>query len=144
LWNNFIYRGQWTETCVKQYFQETWSVFKSRRETFWASTMMMSPLNNVFTFRNAHMCLQWEAYQARRSSNFPRQMTRAFHMHKPTAKESPECVIRETPGRKTLQERHITVKSMKRIKKLVDYTWERQMNQTHCVLPIIISGRWKN
>jgi hypothetical protein len=60
--------------------------------------MIVSPLNNVFSFRNAHTCLQCVAYQARGDNNFPRQMTRAFRMHKPTAKESLECVIRETPG----------------------------------------------
>jgi hypothetical protein len=60
--------------------------------------VMVSRLNNVFTFRNAPMCLQDAAYQARGGSNFPRQMTRAFRTHKPTAKESLECVIRETPG----------------------------------------------
>jgi hypothetical protein len=60
--------------------------------------VMVSPLNNAFTFRNAHMCLQCAAYQARGGSNFPWQMTRAFCTHKPTAKESLECVIRETPG----------------------------------------------
>jgi hypothetical protein len=58
---------------------------------------MVSPLNNVFTFRNAHTCLQCAAYQARGGSNFPRQMTLAFRMQKPTAKESLEYVIRETP-----------------------------------------------
>jgi hypothetical protein len=60
--------------------------------------VMVSPLNNVFTFKNAHTCLQCAAYQERGSSNLPRQMTRAFRTHKPTAKESLECVIRETPG----------------------------------------------
>jgi hypothetical protein len=60
--------------------------------------VMVSPLNNVFTFRNAHTGLQSAAYQVRGGSNFPQQMTRAFCMHKPTAKESLECVIRETPG----------------------------------------------
>jgi hypothetical protein len=60
--------------------------------------VMVSPLSNVFTLRNAHTCLQCAAYQARGGSNFPRQMTRAFRTHKPTAKESLECVILETPG----------------------------------------------
>jgi hypothetical protein len=60
--------------------------------------VMVSPLNNVFTFRNAHTCLQCAAYEARGGNNYPRQMTRAFHTHKPTAKVSLECVIRETPG----------------------------------------------
>jgi hypothetical protein len=60
--------------------------------------VMVSPLNNVFAFRNAHTCLQCAAYQARGGSNFPRQITWAFRTHKPTAKESLECVIRETPG----------------------------------------------
>jgi hypothetical protein len=60
--------------------------------------VMVSPLNNVFTFRNAHTCLQCVAYQAQGSSNFPWHMTQAFSMHKPTAKESLECVIRETPS----------------------------------------------
>jgi hypothetical protein len=55
---------------------------------------MMSPLNNVFTFRNAHTCLQCTAYQARGGSNFSWQMTLAFRMQKPTAKESGECVVR--------------------------------------------------
>jgi hypothetical protein len=73
-------------------------VFKSRMETFRASTVMVSPLNNVFTFRNAHTCLQCAAYQTRGGSDFPRQMTRAFRTHKPTSKELLECVIRETPG----------------------------------------------
>jgi hypothetical protein len=73
-------------------------VFKSRRETFRASIVMVSPLNNVFTFRNTHTCLQCAAYQARGGSNFPRRMKLAFHTHKPTAKESLECVIRETSG----------------------------------------------
>jgi hypothetical protein len=59
--------------------------------------VMASPLNNVFTCRNVHMCLQCAEYQARGGSNFPRQ-TRAFRTHKPTAEESLECVIRETPG----------------------------------------------
>jgi hypothetical protein len=48
--------------------------------------VMVSPLNNVFTFRNAHTCLQFAAYQAGGGSNVPRQMTRAFRTHKPTAK----------------------------------------------------------
>jgi hypothetical protein len=48
--------------------------------------IVVSPLNNVFTFRNAHTCLQCTAYQARGGSNFPRQMRLAFHTHKPTAK----------------------------------------------------------
>jgi hypothetical protein len=59
--------------------------------------VMVSPLNNVFTFRNAHMCLQCAACQARSDSNFPRQMTLAFRTHKPTAKESDECVLRGIP-----------------------------------------------
>jgi hypothetical protein len=59
--------------------------------------VMVSPLNNVFTFRNAHTCLQCTAYQAQGGSNFPRQMTRAFRTHKPTAKESGECVLRRIP-----------------------------------------------
>jgi hypothetical protein len=59
---------------------------------------MVSPLNNVFTFRNTHTCLQCMAYQAQGGSNFPRQMTRVFRMHKLMAKESLECVIRETPS----------------------------------------------
>jgi hypothetical protein len=59
---------------------------------------MVSLLNNVFTFSNAHTYLQCSAYQARGGSNFPRQMTQAFRTHKPAAKESLECVIRETPG----------------------------------------------
>jgi hypothetical protein len=59
---------------------------------------MVSPLNNVFTFRNAHKCLQCTAYRARGSSKFPRQMTLAFRMQKPTAKESGECVVRGIPG----------------------------------------------
>jgi hypothetical protein len=57
--------------------------------------VMVSPLNNVFTFRNAHTCLQCAAYQVRGGSNFPRQMTRVFRTHKPTAKESGECVLSE-------------------------------------------------
>jgi hypothetical protein len=73
-------------------------MFKSRRETFWASTVMVSPLNKVFTFRNAHTCLQCMAYQARGGTNFPQQMTLAFRMKKPTAKESGECVVRGIPG----------------------------------------------
>jgi hypothetical protein len=60
--------------------------------------VMVSPLNNVFTFINAHTCLQCTAYQARGSSNFSRQTMRAFHMQKPTAKESLECVVRGIPG----------------------------------------------
>jgi hypothetical protein len=59
---------------------------------------MVSPLNNVFTFRNAHTCLQCTAYQARGGSNFSRQMTLAFCIQKPTAKESGECVVRGIPG----------------------------------------------
>jgi hypothetical protein len=43
----------------------------------------------VFTMRT---------YQVRGSSNFPRQVTRAFRTHKLTAKESLECVIQETPS----------------------------------------------
>jgi hypothetical protein len=39
--------------------------------------VMVSPLNNVFTFINAHTCLQCTAYQARGGSNFSRQMTHA-------------------------------------------------------------------
>jgi hypothetical protein len=60
--------------------------------------VMVRPLNNVFTFRNAYTCLQCAAYQARGGSNFPRQMTLAFRMQKPTAKESGECVVRGIPG----------------------------------------------
>jgi hypothetical protein len=37
-------------------FQDTWTLFKRTRETFWASTVMVSFLNNLFTFRNAHKC----------------------------------------------------------------------------------------
>jgi hypothetical protein len=59
---------------------------------------MVSPLNNVFTFRNAHTFLQCTAYQARGGSNFPWLMTLAFRMQKPTAKESGECVVRGIPG----------------------------------------------
>jgi hypothetical protein len=73
-------------------------VFKSRGETFRASTMMVNPLNNVFTFRNSHTCLQCAAYQARGGSNFSRQMTLALGIQKPTAKESGECVVRGIPG----------------------------------------------
>jgi hypothetical protein len=47
---------------------------------------MASPLNNVFTLRNAHTCLQCAAYQVPGGSNFPRQMMRVFGTHKPTAK----------------------------------------------------------
>jgi hypothetical protein len=32
--------------------------------------VMVNPLNNAFTFRNAHTCLQYTAYQARGGSNF--------------------------------------------------------------------------
>jgi hypothetical protein len=60
--------------------------------------VVVSPLNNVFTFRNTHTCLQCTAYQARGGSNFSRQMTLAFRMQKPTAKESGECVVRGIPG----------------------------------------------
>jgi hypothetical protein len=60
--------------------------------------MMMSPLNNVFNFRNAHTCLQCAAYQARGGINFPQQMMLAFRMQKPTANESGECVVRGIPG----------------------------------------------
>jgi hypothetical protein len=60
--------------------------------------VMVSPLNNVFTFRNAHTCFQCTAYPARGGSNFPRQMTLAFRMQKPTAKELGECVVRGIPG----------------------------------------------
>jgi hypothetical protein len=60
--------------------------------------VMVSPLNNVFTFRNAHTCLQCTAYQARGGSKFSRQMTLAFRMQKPAAKESGECFIRGIPG----------------------------------------------
>jgi hypothetical protein len=60
--------------------------------------VMVSPVNNVFIFRNAHTCLQCTAYQARGGRNFPRQMTLAFRMQKPTAKESGECVVRGIPG----------------------------------------------
>jgi hypothetical protein len=63
--------------------------------------VMVSPLNNVFTFRNAHTCLQCAAYQARaeaRRGKLPRQMTQTFRTHKPTAKESGECVLRGIPG----------------------------------------------
>jgi hypothetical protein len=59
---------------------------------------MVSPLNNVFTFRNAHTCLQCTAYQARGGNNFSRQMTLAFRMQKPTTKESGKCVVRGIPG----------------------------------------------
>jgi hypothetical protein len=58
---------------------------------------MMSPLNNVLTFRNAHTRLQCTTYQARGGINFPRQMTLAFRMQNPTAKESGECVVRGIP-----------------------------------------------
>jgi hypothetical protein len=64
---------------------------------------MVSTLNNVFTFRNAHTCLQCTAYQARGGSNLPRQMTLAFRMQKPTAKESGECVVRGIPGKWCLE-----------------------------------------
>jgi hypothetical protein len=60
--------------------------------------VMVSSLNNVFTFRNPHKCLQCMAYQARGGSNFSRQMTLAFRMQKPMAKESGECVVRGIPG----------------------------------------------
>jgi hypothetical protein len=60
--------------------------------------VMASPLNNVFTFRNAYTCLQCMAYQARGGSNFSRQMTLALRMQKPTAKESGECIVRGIPG----------------------------------------------
>jgi hypothetical protein len=60
--------------------------------------VMVSPSNNVLTFRNAHTCLQCTAYQARGGSNFSRQMTLAFRMNKPTAKESGESVVRGIPG----------------------------------------------
>jgi hypothetical protein len=33
-----ICQGHWTEMSVSQFFQETWNLFKSTRETFWAST----------------------------------------------------------------------------------------------------------
>jgi hypothetical protein len=56
--------------------------------------VMVSPLNNAFTFKNAHSFLQCAAYQARGGSNFSRQMTRAFRTHKPTIKELGECVLR--------------------------------------------------
>jgi hypothetical protein len=59
---------------------------------------MVSPLNNVFTFRNAHTHLKCTAYQARGSSNFSRQMPLAFRMQKLTAKESGKCVVRGIPG----------------------------------------------
>jgi hypothetical protein len=60
--------------------------------------VMASPLNNIFTFRNAHTCLQCTAYQARGGSNFSRQMTLAFRTQTPTVKESGECVVRGIPG----------------------------------------------
>jgi hypothetical protein len=60
--------------------------------------MMVSPLNNVFTFRNAHTFLQSTAYQARGGSKLSPQMTLAFRMKKLTAKESGECVVRGIPG----------------------------------------------
>jgi hypothetical protein len=59
---------------------------------------MVSPLNNVFTFRNAHACLQCAANRARVGSNFHQQMTLAFRTHKPTAKKALKCVIPEIPG----------------------------------------------
>lgn len=37
-----IYRVQWTPTSVKQRFEEAWSLFKSIRETFCASTVTLS------------------------------------------------------------------------------------------------------
>jgi hypothetical protein len=64
--------------------------------------VMVSPLNNIFTFRKAHTCLQCTAYQTRGGSNFPRQMTLEFRMQKPTAKESGECVVRGIPGMSTV------------------------------------------
>jgi hypothetical protein len=62
--------------------------------------VIVSPLNNVFTFRNGHTCLQCTACQTRGGSHFSRQMTLAFRMQKPTAKESDECVVRGIPGTK--------------------------------------------
>jgi hypothetical protein len=59
--------------------------------------VMVSPLNNVFTFRNAHTCLQCTAYQARGGSNFSWQMTLALLMQKSTANELGECVVRGIP-----------------------------------------------
>jgi hypothetical protein len=59
---------------------------------------MVSPLNNAFTFRNAHTCLQCTAYQVRGGSNFSWQMTPAFHVQKPMAKESGERVVHGIPG----------------------------------------------
>jgi hypothetical protein len=56
---------------------------------------MVSLLNNVFTIRNAHMCLQCAAYQARGGSNFPREMKRAFCTHKPTAKSQASASFAE-------------------------------------------------
>jgi hypothetical protein len=70
----------------------------------------VSPLNNVFTFRNAHTRLQCTAYQARGGSNFSRQMTLALRMQKPTAKESGESVVRGIPGttlKMHIQQRYI-------------------------------------
>jgi hypothetical protein len=61
--------------------------------------VMVSPSNNIFTFRNAHTCLKCMAYQARGGSNFSRQMPLAFRMQKPTAKKSGECVVRGIPGK---------------------------------------------
>jgi hypothetical protein len=60
--------------------------------------VMVSPLNNVFTFRNARTCLQCTAYQARAAVIFFLQMTLAFRMQKPTAKESGECIVRGIPS----------------------------------------------
>jgi hypothetical protein len=79
-------------------------VIKSRRETFKASTVIVSPLNNVVTFRNAQRCLQCAAYEARGGSNIPRQMMRAFCSHKPTAK-----VIRERHSKNSRHDKSIPI-----------------------------------
>jgi hypothetical protein len=59
---------------------------------------MVSPLNNVFTFRNAHTFLQFMIHQAQGGSNFSQQTTRAFLMQEPMAKESGKCIVRGIPG----------------------------------------------
>jgi hypothetical protein len=41
-----------TNLVSNNLFNETWSLFSKKWETFWASIMMVNILNNLFTFRN--------------------------------------------------------------------------------------------
>jgi hypothetical protein len=84
-----------------QYFQETFSVFKSRMETLRASTVIVSPLNNAFTFRNAHTCYNARHIKREAAVIFLGRLRGRF-ARTSRRQKSVECVIRETPGRNQL------------------------------------------